>query len=360
MITYLRHLLERLSFGDDRTGMSLLSIQKPQGVLELGISEIENSTRKLVENETRKFEAYIDILRDQMMGMGELEHENEILQGEVARITEQLSLRELDMESKEKKIFELEKSSKDFQQMNKDYEKKLSELTEEKNSLKTQLNEMNAQIEKLLNEKITSEKVVQGNDEKQIASKIKSKKRTQEEHADENNSTNKVSKEAPTLKKSRLRRPQNEDSSESKKSISKDTEPIIQEEKLEKEENPLKSVLGKTNLGRLRAPLLRNRVVKAAEAANPEVENAPELKTIEKEKSGSGRSSKSSSVESKKSGKKTSKVAKIAKIPHYDENILNSMKVIELKDVCSKLQLEISQRARKSDLIQSIISFQGE
>ncbi|TRY52964.1 Rho termination factor [Cryptosporidium tyzzeri] len=339
--------------------MSLLSIQKPQGVLELGISEIENSTRKLVENETRKFEAYIDILRDQMMGMGELEHENEILQGEVARITEQLSLRELDMESKEKKIFELEKSARDFQQMNKDYEKELSELIEEKNNLKTQLNEMNAQIEKLLNEKITSEKVFQGNDEKLIASKSKSKKRTQDEHADENNSTNKVSKEVP-LKKSRLRRPQNEDSSESKKSISKDTEPIIQEEKLEKEENPLKNVLGKTNLGRLRAPLLRNRVVKAAEAANPEVENAPELKTIEKEKSGSGKSSKSSSVESKKSGKKTSKVAKIAKIPHYDENILNSMKVIELKDVCSKLQLEISQRARKSDLIQSILSFQGE
>ncbi|KAH8583024.1 ORF 73 [Cryptosporidium sp. chipmunk genotype I] len=341
--------------------MSLLSIQKLQGTLELGIATIENSTRKLVENETRKFEAYIDILRDQMMGMGELEHENEILQEEVAKITEQLSLRELDMESKEKKIFELEKCARDIQEMNKDYEKELGELKKEKNDLRAQLNEMNVQIEKLMSERITSGKAVQSSDEKQNTSKGKSKKRTQEEHGNENTSTNKVFQEAPTLKKSRLRRPQNEDSSESKKSIGKDADAIIQDDKPDIEENPLKDVLGKTNLGRLRAPLLRSRVVKAAEAANPEVENVPELKTLEKEKSGPGRLKKSSaSVDSKKSGKKTSKVAKIAKIPHYDENILNSMKVVELKDVCSKLQLEINQRARKSDLIQLILSFQGE
>ncbi|OII71411.1 uncharacterized protein cubi_00789 [Cryptosporidium ubiquitum] len=342
--------------------MSLLSYQKSQGTLGLGITEIENSTRKLVENETQKFEAYIDILKDQMVGMGELEHENEILHEEIARITEQLSLREMDMESKEKRIFELEKCVGDSQKMNKDYEKELNDLTKEKNDLKTHLNEMSIQLEKLIKESNTSTKeVIRGDDEEKNTSRSKSKKRTSEEHESENISANIASQEAPTLKKSRLRRPQNEDNSESKKSISKDAEPIIKDGKLGKEENPLKDVLGRTNLGRLRAPLLRSRVVKAAEAANPEVENLPELKTLEKEKSKPGKMKKSTtSVESKKSGKKTSKVAKIAKIPHYDENILNSMKVPELKNVCSKLQLEVNQRARKSDLIQSILSFQGE
>lgn len=342
--------------------MSLLSYQKSQGTLGLGIAEIENSTRKLVENETRKFEAYIDILRDQMMGVGELEHENEILQEKIARITGQLSLREVDMESKEKKIFELEKFVGDSQKMNKDYEKELINLEKERNDLRNHLNEMSAQLEKLINESNASKKeATQNNDDKQNTSRSKSKKRASEENESENISANKAFQEVPTLKKSRLRRPQNEDNSESKKSISKDADYTIQDEKLGKEENPLKSVLGRTNLGRLRTPLLRSRVVKAAEAANPEVENIPELKTLEKDKSKSGKLKKSAvSVESKKSGKKTSKVAKIAKIPHYDENILNSMKVAELKDVCTKLQLEVNQRARKSDLIQSILSFQGE
>lgn len=337
--------------------MSFLSIQKSQDVLGLGIAEIENSTKKLVENETRRFEAYIDILRDQMMGMGELEHENTILQEEVARITEQLSLREMDMEVKEKKIFELEKSVRDSHELNRGYEKELGELVRERTELRTQLDEMRIRIEKL----------GQGGEAAQSnASRGKSGRRAPEEHEAESVSTSKVSEDVPKLKKSRLKRPQNEDGSESKKSIGKETEQPVSQGggSLEKvmQENPLKDVLGRTNLGKLRAPLLRSRVVKAAEAANPEVENAPELKTLEKERSsGSGRSKKSdTSTKLKKPGKKTSKVAKIAKIPHYDENILNSMKVAELRDVCGKLQLEVSHRARKSDLIQSILSFQGE
>ncbi|KAJ1606581.1 ORF 73-like protein [Cryptosporidium canis] len=332
-----------------------LQLQRSQNFLGQRISEIERSTRRLVENETRRFEAYVDILRDQMVGMSELEHEKDVLQEEVARVTEQLSLREMDMESKERRIFELEKSVRDVQDLNRGYERELKAMTKEKNDLRSQLDEMSIKIEKLVSKGTGSGDYGSGSGgEKSSTSRGKSK-RAPEEHDAESTPADKTCEEAPKLKKSRLRRPQNEEGSESKRSIGKEAESVG------KEENPLKDVIGRTNLGRLRAPLLRSRVVKAAEAASPEVESVPELKTLEKERSGSGRQKKSASpAEPKKSSKKTSKVAKIAKIPHYTENILNSMKVAELKDICSKLQLEVGLRARKSDLIQSILSFQGE
>ncbi|KAF7457109.1 Rho termination factor N-terminal domain protein [Cryptosporidium felis] len=328
--------------------------------LESRLAEIEGSTRKLVESETLKFEAYISILRDQMVGVGEqLEHENEVLREEVARVTEQLSIREMDMESRDRKIFELEKSSKEILEANKGFERELRELEEEKEALRGELTETSDQLEKLRREREASGKEMAQEAGAKKAPRCKSKKRASEEEQS-CEIENKINEEGPVLKKGRLRRIQSEDQSDSKKSIGREAEPTLEGKKQTGESNPLKEVLGKTNLGRLRAPLLRSRVVKAAQAASPDVEGIPELKTLEKENSGSGRLNKSDSGGSKKPSKKTSKVAKIAKIPHYDENILNSMKVAELKDICNKLRLEVNQRSRKSDLIQSILSFQGE
>ncbi|KAH7648778.1 ORF 73 [Cryptosporidium bovis] len=347
-----------------------------QGYIESGIAEIEKSTRKIVEMETRKFEAYIDVLKDQMVSLSVLEERNESLQSEIACITEKLSLRELEMESKEKRIFELEKEACNSSKDKKNYEKELSKLVKEKQNLIKELSEMHSKLQ------VINIKNNQIEDDVDVVTS-KGKKRTSQ-----NNNVcvvEDVSNENAPFKKSRLRRLQNEDIQqvEPKKSITKEsnnqkTEGVISKKGNKNntgkmETNPLKSVLEKTNLGKIKPPTLKGRVVKAAEAANPSllVSNySLELKSMcDSEKVSSFRKSKSNkktdsekscNEKKQKSIKKTSKLARIAKTPHYSENVLNSMKVSELKDICSEINLEINPKSKKLDIIKAILSFQGE
>ncbi|KAH8741444.1 ORF 73 [Cryptosporidium ryanae] len=344
-----------------------------QDYIKSGIADIEVSTRKIVEGEARRFEAYIDILKDQMASLNELEEKNELLQSEIACITEKLSLRELEVESKEKRIFELEKEAGNSAKDRKNFEKEYSKLIKEKQSLIKELSELHSKLQ-IVNDR--NSKLDGGLN----GMTNKNKKRPSQ---NESGVENMGSESSSSVKKSRLRRPQNEDTQqiESKKSIAKESGCQKAEGVSSKkgnaiteivETNPLKAVLEKTNLGKIRMPMLKGKVVKAAEAANPnllapnyslELKSASEdarVSNSTKSKSNKKADLKKEDTAKQRSVKKTSKVAKVAKIPHYTENVLNSMKVPELKDICCKINLEINQKSRKQDIINAILSFQGE
>ncbi|EEA08449.1 uncharacterized protein CMU_002790 [Cryptosporidium muris RN66] len=302
------------------------------GCIKNGIESIQGSTEKILHNEREVFDIYVDIIKhrnNELESQLELEiRSEEELQEEIARLTEVLSKRECDLESKEGRLFELEKLIDISLKQEKKYEKELNKIIREKEDLIKQLADAHNKLQDLRNQ-VSLKK----NDEMSTIQALRNRKRRS------NDSKGINGEEETTIKKrGRLKRPETDDLTEN---IDKMKDSVVS-----KSNNPLGEILCKTNLGRLRPPTLRGRVVRAAEAASPNIEDAPELKTLDKFTSAKP--------------KKASKIAKIAKIPQYNENILNAMKVAELKDICTELHLEFSNRTRKSDLIHMILSFQNE